>query len=152
MIDSSLYNFHYGKPSKFYYILPEKFFTTYDNLMTTRYSPFAEKLEEFSMRIFESGIKQLFNTLMEKITKKIDFKHISITNEKKVLNLDDLKYVFLVWGVCLLVACIVLALEQLWKRYETHRINRAIRAFAVNEMRREQANFYRRNRIRPFVL
>jgi hypothetical protein len=121
-------------------------------LMTTRYSPFAERLEDFSMRIFESGIKQHWNTMIKKITKKLDFKLISVVKEENLLKLDDLKYVFLLWGVCLLVACIVLLLEQLWKRYEEHRINRVIRAFAVNEMRREQANFYRRNRIRPFLL
>jgi hypothetical protein len=141
MIDSSLSNFKYGK-----------LFTTYDKLMTTRYSPFAERLEDFSMRIFESGIKQHWNTMIKKITKKLDFKLISVVKEENLLKLDDLKYVFLLWGVCLLVACIVLLLEQLWKRYEEHRINRVIRAFAVNEMRREQANFYRRNRIRPFLL
>lgn len=83
----------------YYYMLPEKIFTVYDSLIATRLSPFAEKLEEYSLRIFESGIKQHWKVLLHAISDGIDLNQILIIKEEYMLKFSDLKHVFLICAI-----------------------------------------------------
>jgi hypothetical protein len=114
------YKFGHGKPSDYYYILPEKFFTLYETLATGRYSPFTERFAELSLRIFESGIRQHWKTLLHKLTDEIDLKQISIIKEDYMLKMGDLKYVFYIGGCGLLLASIVFVLELLCHKYRAY--------------------------------
>jgi hypothetical protein len=146
--------FKHGKPSDFFYILPEKFLTFYESLTTSRYSPFTERLEKISLKIFESGIKQHWKTLLHKLTDEIDLKQISIMKEEFLLKMGDFKYVFKMWGIGLFIASIVFVLELLCHRFQAYRIKRLARIFIRlrNQRRRERLVYVRRNQVQPFVL
>lgn len=105
------------KISDFYYILPEKVISLYENIVTSRFSPFTERLREYSLRIFESGIKQHWKTLLHKLTDEIDLQQIAIESEDHLLKLADLKFVFYNWAVGLVCALIVFFIELYYHRF-----------------------------------
>lgn len=113
-----LYSNHYDKddPSDFYYLLPEKFLTSYETLVTTRYSPFTEELDKLSLRIFESGIKQHWKTLIHKFTGISTHSHDAVARDN-MLRLNDFVPVFSVWAIGLCAALFVLLIELLWFYY-----------------------------------
>jgi hypothetical protein len=111
------YKFDNGKTSDYYYILPEKLFTLYETLATGRFSPFVDKFAEYSLRIFESGIRQHWKTLLHKLTDEIDLNQISIIKEDYLLKMGDLKYVFYIWGIGLSLATIAFIIELLCYKY-----------------------------------
>lgn len=152
--------FQRGNPSDFYYILPEKFFTLYEMLTTGRMSPFTERFGEISLKIFESGIRQYWATLLHKLSDHIDLTQISIVKEEYLLKMDDLKYVFYIWGIGMLVASAAFGLELLCYKHRKYLrktlIMRLIRKLTWEErMQRRELRIlmrWRRIRIQPFVL
>lgn len=89
LIYSNNYNFNSSKPpSDSFYILPEKMLTMYENFMTARFSPFSERLEEISLQIFESGIKQHWKILLHKLTNQFDLEVSYIVNEEYMLKMS----------------------------------------------------------------
>jgi hypothetical protein len=153
-------DFNRGSPTDSFFILPEKFFTLYETLMTGRVSPFIDRFAEISLRIFESGIKQYWKTLMHQLTDEIDLTQISIIKEDYLLKMGDLKYVFYIWAIGLLLASIAFALELLCHKYHVYIrrmwIMRMIRRLTWVERseRRERLMIIRfaRVRVRPFIL
>lgn len=109
--------FSHQQPSEFYYILPEKFFTMYENLVTSRFSPFTDRFQDLSLAIFESGIKQHWKTLLHTLTDQIDLAQIAIMKEEFFLKIDDLKFVFYIWGCGLCLASFFLIMELLWFKH-----------------------------------
>jgi hypothetical protein len=136
------YEFKYGHIADSYYILPEKVFTLYDMLPTTRFSPFAERLGEFSLRIFESGIKQHWNVWLHTLSDEIDLQQISIDKEENMFKMDDLKYIFYICGIGLTVASTMFAVELLWFRNRARImrtcIGRIIRKITLEERRQRK--------------
>jgi hypothetical protein len=102
--------------SSSYYILPEKFFSFFISLLTTRYSPFNEKLEEFSLRIFESGVKSYWKVLLMLTEEKINLEQLAIDNEEDIIKIADLISVFHMWAIGVTVALVAFALEVLWEK------------------------------------
>lgn len=119
LIFEKKYELDKEKPSDYFYILHENFFTTYECLMAARFSPFAKRLEEISLMIFESGIKQHWKALEQKIIKD---NHHSIVpvDDKSFLKMNDLKYVFYIFGSGLMLANFVLLIEFALKKYHGH--------------------------------
>lgn len=117
LIYSGNHEYNLSKPSDYFYILPEKLLTTYGSYMTGRFSPFTERLEEISLEIFESGIKQHWKTLLQKLTDRIDLDLSYILNEDYMLKINDLKYVFFIHGFGLLIALAVFLSEVIVHKY-----------------------------------
>ena len=109
-------NFSFGHPAEVYYILPEKVFTFYDNLKTGRFTPFLEMFEKFSLIIFESGVRQHWKMLLHKYSDELDLKQIAIDNEDFLLKMNDLKFVFVICGIGLIIATMVFLVELSLKR------------------------------------
>ena len=97
-----------------FYILPEKFFTTFEKFVTGRYSPFNAKLNELSLKVFESGIRQFWLTFLGRQYDKNSAMNI-FENEDSLLKLDDFFGVFVIYGICLAISSIVFFLEILWR-------------------------------------
>jgi hypothetical protein len=146
-----------GKPSDFYYLLPEKFFTMYETLMTTRFSPFVERFEEFSLRIFESGIKQHWQFLLENFYG--NHQQVSVANESDMLKMGDLKYVFYLWAIGIFVAIIAFMAELLCHKYRARIrqswFGKVMRKFSWEERRerreREEVLRMRQRRLRTII-
>jgi hypothetical protein len=100
-----------GLLAEFYYILPEKLFTVYEKLMTSRFCPFTERFEEFSLRIFESGIKQYWKIMIRKIISRLTPKqHVKFVDEH-LLDLNELTFIFIILAVGLVAGLVVLLIE-----------------------------------------
>ena len=67
--------------NKFYYELPQKFYTFYKKFPTPAYSPFYEKLEEISLRVFESRIEQQWSDVVPYEDTLANMKHEYMENE-----------------------------------------------------------------------
>lgn len=132
------YNFEYGQPSDFFYVLPEKFNTIYEYLLTSRFSPFTTRFQEFALKIFESGIKDHWKVLLHKFTDEIDLKQISIMKEEFLLKMADLKCVFVILGFGLLVALIVFMLEHLCFEFQAYRTRRLTKIIVRLRQERQQ--------------
>ena len=117
LIYSRNYEYNLSKPSDYFYILPEKLLTMSESYMTGRFSPFTERLEEISLQVFESGIKQHWKTLMQKLTDQIDLDVSYFLNEDYMLKINDLKYVFFIYGIGLLIALAIFLFELIVHKY-----------------------------------
>jgi hypothetical protein len=144
-------------PSDFYYLLSEGFSAMHETLMTTRFSPFTERFEEFSLRIFESGIKQHWKTLLHN-TLTASHRH-RVDAGDDMLTLDEIKLVFYIWGIGLIPALIAFLAELLCHRYQA-RIQRSwvgkvMRKISDEEQRerreREEVERMRRRRMRTAI-
>lgn len=106
-----LYTKYYSENnSKLYYMLPE-ILQPYNNFyLSSKENLFADSLELFTNRIFESGIKQYWETLM-----KFKFNlRDSIDNFDRgnfLLKLDDMMFTFYVLGVGLSISFMVFVFE-----------------------------------------
>jgi hypothetical protein len=100
-------NFLHGRPSDYYYILKETLVMKYEYLLTSSNFPFYKKLNELSLRVFESGIRQHW----KKMAKSFKTPHDSET--KDFLTMNELSYVFVIYGIGMLISFIVFLLEIL---------------------------------------
>ena len=82
------------KPINFYYVLPEKFYSFYLFFTMSYFSPFGERMQKYSLRIFESGIKQKLTAMnpYEDLRAKKEREYYE--NEEYFLNLNDLLPIF----------------------------------------------------------
>lgn len=96
---------------KNYFILPEKFYSSYDTWLTGAFSPFNERLSEISLNVLETGIKQHWMEM---------HKMLVFTGRKQneeslnLLTLFDLMGVFLIHCCCLAIATFTFLMELLW--------------------------------------
>lgn len=91
----------------FFYILPQKFYSTYENYLTSRSSPFNKRLNEISLKVFETGIRHHWEDLSPKAQRVIE------SLNGNMLQLNDLFGVFYIFGICLSIAIIVFFMELL---------------------------------------
>jgi hypothetical protein len=147
--------FIHGNPSDFYYILPEKVIAIYETLTTGRFSPFTERLDEISLRIFESGIKQYWKTLLHKLTDSIDLEQISIMKEEFLLKMGDFKYVFYIWAIGVSVATIAFVAELLCYKHRARIrktwVGKLMRRWSGTEKRRRREIMRIRRRARVVI-
>lgn len=108
-------DFTHSHPAAHYYILPETFLSDYANLLSSPKSPFQDMLQEFSLRIFESGIRQHWE-------RTLPFSHVFRPVEDPpshdYLLLDDLVYVFIIYGIGMALATVGFVIELLWWKRE----------------------------------
>jgi Ligand-gated ion channel len=147
--------FEKGNPSDYYYILPEKVHNFYEKIMVSRFSPFTDRLKEFSLRIFESGIKQHWTTLLHKLTDEINLQQISIMKEEFLLKMGDFKYVFYIWAIGLSVASIAFVAELLCYKYRARIrrtwIGKLMRKWSGTERRIQREMMMVRRRARVVI-
>jgi hypothetical protein len=145
-------------PSDFYYLLSEKFFMIYDKLMTMRFSPFTERFEEFSLRIFESGIKQHWKTMLHSILTESSHRHYPEADDE-MLTLEEIKFVFYIWAIGLIPALVAFLVELLCHKYQAEIrrswIGKVMRKISDEERRhrreREEVEMMRRERLRAII-
>jgi hypothetical protein len=123
----------HGKASDHYYLLPEKLYTFYENILTSRRSPFVDRLNELSLKIFESGIKQFYSRMLGKL------EHSDGTLAKlndNVLGFKEITGAFRVYFVGLAVAFVAFICEILWRflkrKIEEYLQKKSCRVFAFN--------------------
>ena len=97
--------------SEFYYKLEEKFNTFYLKLLVAPKSIFYERLQEFSLKVFESGIRQhweVVNPLMSAISSR----KLQTTHESDYyLNLADIAPAFYILALGLLISYFAVVIE-----------------------------------------
>lgn len=109
-----------------YYILPQKLYVNYENLLSGRFSPFNEHFNRMSLKIFESGIRKHWKVLLHKLRDE-PMPPKSLNDNEFLLKLKDLSGMFLLCGFCLLLASFVFLLEMFWhKKMRKSRIVRRI--------------------------
>lgn len=86
--------------SKMYKVLPEKLVTTIELYLISKYSPFYESFMFYVQAIFESGVRQYW----ESIDAVSIYNNLKVMNMKKfyeeeqyLLKIEDFKYIFVVW-------------------------------------------------------
>jgi hypothetical protein len=99
-----------------YYMLNEKLLPYYEGILLTRRSPFYEKLNDLSLKIHESGIKQHWSMMMEKQQRDND--------DSTMLGMKEMKSIFLLylWGILLSIFVFLLevfrnGLKMYYRRY-----------------------------------
>lgn len=100
-----------AKAIEYYYLLPEKIGVFPENILSTRRSPFADRLNEYSMRVFESGISQHWPILLNKFPKPVESKG---EIDAEILTLKEIKEAFGIWYKGLLLAFMVFIAEIIW--------------------------------------
>lgn len=105
------------KMMNFYYELPTKLYTFYLNYVMTHSSPFGNRIQELVQIIFDSGIKQKWNSRIPYENTKALKEREYYENENYFLNLEDLSNVFYILFICWIVSTVVLILEILFYHY-----------------------------------
>lgn len=77
-----------SKFNEFYFTLPQKFISTYEHILSSRYSPFNQILNNISLKIFETGIRQHWPILLNSSSNSLS-RH-DHSNEDNMLKLEDL--------------------------------------------------------------
>lgn len=88
-----------------YYELHQKMLPYFESILLSRRSPFHEKLNEMSLRIYESGIKQHWTMLMGK------FKRSRSNIDDSMLGMNEMKLIFKTYLHGILTSIIVFLLE-----------------------------------------
>lgn len=101
------------KPINFYYKLPQPLYTIFVKFWMTYLSPFGKRFQEASLKVFESGIKQLWKS--RPAFENLEAKKLReyYENEEYLLNLKDLSGVFYILLGGLTIATFVFVLEIL---------------------------------------
>lgn len=128
----------------YYYKLPEKFYTFYKKFPTTSDSMFADRLEEYSLRVHEAGLKQHWKTLIS-FEDTADIKQRqSDANEEYLLNFKDMAGAFYCLAIGHTLAFIAFLFELFHGNLMEYFIWKAIKKYI-----RRRFNRFRRNRVAP---
>ena len=100
---------------KFYYMLDAKFSTFYLNLPVSRFSYFQQRLQELSLKIFESGIRQRWTTKNPFEDAQARKEREYYENEEYFLNLKDLTPAFYLLALGLTISAMTFLFEILWQ-------------------------------------
>jgi hypothetical protein len=104
-----------GRLDDFYYVLPEKLFTTYEKLLSGQFSPFNDRFNEISLKVFESGVRQHWRNVLKVNHLKEVHKNSVEAEENVLLRMDDLMKVLKLTGIFWLVSFVVFCMEFVWK-------------------------------------
>ena len=103
-----------------YYELQQKMFVYYENILLIRRNLFHERLNEMSLRIHETGIKQHWLVMMGKYEKP----HLKINNDATMLSMEQMKPIFKSYFYGLILASFVFlfdffknSLRMLYRRW-----------------------------------
>ncbi|CAO1353367.1 unnamed protein product [Diamesa hyperborea] len=96
---------------KFYYLLPDRMYTFFEQLEVKRYSPFYDEFQRYSTIFFESGIRQYWNTFKINDDVRAGIEIQQIEDEEYLLNIEDLYGVFVILALGLATAGLVLIME-----------------------------------------
>lgn len=127
----------------FYYLLPDQINSFFESFLTSFSSPHYNKLQQYSRRVFESGIRQYWKRL--KLTKDvhIDSGFMSSNNQGNLFDLKDLRGVFLILAIGLTLAGLIFIIEIFWNdcvsklpSWMKSRINRRIKKGRRMKVRR----------------
>lgn len=139
----------------YYYKMPEKFYTFYKMIPTATYSPFAVRLQSYSLKVFESGMKQRWMNLLAFEDMKALKKRETNAREGSLLNLDDILAAFYCLGIGLVLALISFTLEMFWHdclhRLKWNMITGPIRKLCRPRKRRNRVPAYRFIQVQPRV-
>lgn len=98
------------KGKDIYYELSEKLFTNYENILLSRKSPFLNRLNELSLRIHESGIKQHWKMLMKEIKgAKGDY-----VEDQNIFTMKEMLGAVKIYFIAIGLASTSFILEVLW--------------------------------------
>jgi hypothetical protein len=105
----------------YFYRVPEKLYLFYVEFTTAPYSPFASRLQDYSLRFFESGVRQHWSTLLSFEDMSVVKQRESEANEDFLLKFDDTLCAFYCLGIGLAVALAAFVSEHLsqkevWRR------------------------------------
>jgi hypothetical protein len=75
----------------YYYRVNERFYNYYQRFPTAPYSPFTDRLQDYSLTIHESGVKQHWQTLLSFVDMAEVKQREYNANEEYLLNLGDMK-------------------------------------------------------------
>lgn len=96
-----------------FYLLPDKQMPMYESFMLSARSPFYPRLQRYYDWLFESGIRQHFDHLLEiKNENLLKSRNLFISNECYLLNLDDLSGIFLLWFAGNMIGLLIFLLER----------------------------------------
>jgi hypothetical protein len=94
-----------------YYLLPQKIAVFPEYILTARRSPFVDRLNEYSMHIFESGMIQHFPILLGKID---GLQHKNDEIEAQVLTIKEMLEAIRIWYQGIFISSIIFIIEVLW--------------------------------------
>ena len=109
--------------SKIYKILPEKFFTTPKTYLMSKISPFNELLTFYVTALFESGIKQYWKLIYKDKNLKFYNTDTLIQNDFSPLQMKDIKYLFVIWGIGIIFALFVFICEKFGSIFKNLKIS-----------------------------
>jgi hypothetical protein len=95
----------------FFYKLSHKLYSFYEMFPTAPYSMFANRLQEYSLKIHESGIKQHWQTLLSFEDMEAVKQRESNAKEEYLLNLEDMAGAFYCLGIGYFAALIAFLFE-----------------------------------------
>lgn len=98
----------------YYYRLPTQLYSYYLRFPMGPFSPFTERLQEYSLRIFESGIKEHWKT-MRNFEDMAEVKQRKIiANEEFYMNLQDMMGAFYCLGIGFALSTLAFVVE-IWR-------------------------------------
>ena len=135
----------------FYYLLPDQINSFFESFLTSSLSPHYNKLQKYSTKVFESGIRQYWKRLKQTTNSPIDSGFMSSKNQGNLIKLKDLRGVFILLAIGLFMAGFVMIIEISWKYYQRKlRLWMNLRLLKrFNKQRRTKA---RRNQVAPMIV
>jgi hypothetical protein len=103
------FKFEHGRPSDYFYILPEKLLLRYEYLYSPNYSPFTKSFQNFFLKVTESGIKHHWELQMQFLLEK-NFIADYYENDQ-MLKMKDLGYLFFIFGIGIVMSIFAFILE-----------------------------------------
>jgi hypothetical protein len=101
----------------FFYRMPERFYTFYKQFSTAPHSFHAERLQEYSLRIHESGVKEHWKTLLSFEGMEAVKARKSNANEEYLLNLKDMAGSFYCLIIGSMISLTVFLLEIIYAEF-----------------------------------
>jgi hypothetical protein len=127
----------------YYYKMKEKFYTYFKRFATAPYSPFTDILQDYGLKIHESGIRQHWQYNFEGIAAMRERLNV---RQDFMLNFDDISGGFYLLGGGCALALMAFFLEMVW--FYCLRKLKSVKRF---ESIRRQWNVSKRNKIAPHI-
>lgn len=101
-----LSEFNISNVADYYYKVPEKLYTYYMRFIARTYSQFADRIQEYILRIFEAGLRQRWKS-------ELNFEKVDLIKNEEIFffTLKDMAGAFLYLGVGHAISFIVFLLE-----------------------------------------
>ena len=97
-----------------YYRLPEKLLTYFMRFPTATFSPFTDRIQEFSLKVFQAGLRQHWSSMIDNEDMKAVRDREAIVSGDYLMKLGDIAGAFYLLGLGLLLAAFSLVLEVIW--------------------------------------